>query len=75
MAEKRMFSKMIVDSDAFLEMPLSTQALYFHLEYLCGHLRIVQMVKKMKPFIKQEQYGLMFKNSETTIRPDYLGQK
>lgn len=31
MAEKRMFSKTIVDSDAFLEMPLSTQALYFHL--------------------------------------------
>lgn len=31
MAERRMFSKTIVDSDAFLEMPLSTQALYFHL--------------------------------------------
>lgn len=31
MAERRMFAKTIVDSDAFLEMPLSTQALYFHL--------------------------------------------
>ena len=31
MAEKRMFSKKIVSSDAFLEMPLSSQALYFHL--------------------------------------------
>ncbi len=31
MAEKRMFSKQIIDSDAFLCMPLSTQALYFHL--------------------------------------------
>ena len=31
MANKRMFSKQIIDSDAFLEMPLSTQALYFHL--------------------------------------------
>ena len=31
MAERRMFSKTIVDSDAFLDMPLSTQALYFHL--------------------------------------------
>ena len=31
MAEKRMFSKTIVDSDAFLDMPLSSQALYFHL--------------------------------------------
>lgn len=31
LADKRMFSKTIVDSDVFLEMPLSTQALYFHL--------------------------------------------
>lgn len=31
MAERRMFSKAIIDSDMFLEMPLSTQALYFHL--------------------------------------------
>lgn len=31
MAERRMFSKTIVDSDTFLDMPLSTQALYFHL--------------------------------------------
>ena len=31
MSEKRMFSKQITESDAFLEMPLSTQALYFHL--------------------------------------------
>lgn len=31
MSEKRMFSKQIVESDAFLDMPLSTQALYFHL--------------------------------------------
>jgi uncharacterized phage protein (TIGR02220 family) len=31
MSERRMFSMQIVDSDAFLDMPLSTQALYFHL--------------------------------------------
>lgn len=31
MAERRMFAKTIVDSDAFLDMPLSAQALYFHL--------------------------------------------
>ena len=31
MADKRMFSKTIIDSDAFLDMPLSTQTLYFHL--------------------------------------------
>lgn len=31
MAERRMFAKTIIDSDAFLAMPLSSQALYFHL--------------------------------------------
>ena len=31
MAERRMFAKTITESDAFLDMPLSTQALYFHL--------------------------------------------
>ena len=30
MAERRMFAKSIIDSDAFLELPLSSQALYFH---------------------------------------------
>ena len=31
MANKRMFTLKVVDSDVFLEMPLSTQCLYFHL--------------------------------------------
>lgn len=31
MAERRMFTLQIVDSDAFQDMPLSAQALYFHL--------------------------------------------
>ena len=31
MAERRMFAKTVIDSDAFLDMPLSTQSLYFHL--------------------------------------------
>lgn len=31
MPEKRMFTKKITESDAFLDMPLSTQCLYFHL--------------------------------------------
>lgn len=30
-AERRMFSKTIIDSDLFLDMPQSTQLLYFHL--------------------------------------------
>lgn len=31
MAERRMFSKKVTDSDTFIEMPSATQALYFHL--------------------------------------------
>lgn len=31
MAERRMFTKKITESDAFLDMPLSSQCLYFHL--------------------------------------------
>lgn len=31
MAKRRMFSQQITDSDSFMEMPLSAQALYFHL--------------------------------------------
>jgi hypothetical protein len=31
MASKRMINLSVIDTDAFLEMPLSTQALYFHL--------------------------------------------
>ena len=31
MAEKRMFTQKIVESDDFLEMPFSTRCLYFHL--------------------------------------------
>ena len=31
MANRRMFAKTIIDSDAFIDMPASSQALYFHL--------------------------------------------
>lgn len=31
MAERRMFAKSIIDSDAFMDMPISSQCLYFHL--------------------------------------------
>ena len=31
MAEKRMYSKKITDGDDFIQMPASSQALYFHL--------------------------------------------
>ena len=50
MSERRMFAKTIVDSDAFLEMPLSTQALYFHLSMRAdddGFLNNPRKIQKM----------------------------
>lgn len=50
MADKRMFSQQIVDSDAFLDMPLSTQALYFHLSMHAdddGFLNNAKKIQKM----------------------------
>ena len=31
MANRRMFSRYVVDTDAFIDMPVTAQALYFHL--------------------------------------------
>lgn len=50
MAERRMFAKTIIDSDAFTEMPLSTQALYFHLSMRAdddGFLNCAQKILRM----------------------------
>jgi len=48
MAEKRMFTMQIVDSDAFLDMPLSTQALYFHLNMRADDDGFVNNPKKIQ---------------------------
>ena len=51
MADKRMFSKTIVDSDAFLDMPLSTQALYFHFGMRADDDGFVNGPKKIQKMI------------------------
>ena len=51
MAERRMFTKKIVDSDAFLDMPLSTQALYFHLSMRADDEGFVNNPKKIQRMI------------------------
>lgn len=48
MAEKRMFSKAIIDSDAFLDMPMSTQCLYFHLAMRADDDGFVNNPKKIQ---------------------------
>ena len=47
MAERRMFTKKIIDSDAFLDMPLTTQALYFHLNMRADDDGFVNNPKKI----------------------------
>lgn len=51
MANKRMFNIKIVDSDAFLDMPLSTQALYFHLNMRADDDGFVGNPKRIKNLI------------------------
>lgn len=51
MAEKRMFTKKIVDSDAFLDMPLSTQCLYFHLNMRADDDGFVNNPKKIQRMV------------------------
>ena len=51
MAERRMFSKTIIDSDVFLDMPLSTQALYFHLAMRADDEGFVNNPKKVQRMV------------------------
>ena len=51
MAERRMFAKTIIYSDAFLDMPLSTQALYFHLAMRADDEGFVNNPKKIQRMI------------------------
>lgn len=59
MAERRMFAKSITESDAFLEMPLSTQALYLHLNmnadddgFVSSPKRITRMINASEDDLK-----------------------
>ena len=46
-----MFAKTIIDSDAFLDMPLSTQALYFHLSMRADDDGFINNAKKIQRMI------------------------
>ena len=51
MAERRMFAKKITESDAFLEMPMSAQCLYFHLNMAADDDGFVNAPKKIMRMI------------------------
>lgn len=51
MAERRMFAKTIIDSDAFLDMPMSTQCLYFHLSMRADDDGFINAPKKIQRIV------------------------
>lgn len=51
MAERRMFSKTVIDSDTFLDMPPTTQNLYFHLSMRADDDGLVNNPKKIQRMV------------------------
>ena len=78
MAEKRMFSVSVIDSDLFLDMPLSTQALYFHLAmradddgFVNNPKKIIRMVNASEDDIKLlilKSFVISFESGVIVIR-------
>jgi len=65
LAERRMFAKTIIDSDAFLEMPASTQMLYFHLSMRAddeGFINNPKRIMRMVGASEDDFKVLMMKN-------------
>ena len=65
MAERRMFAKTIIDSDAFLDMPLSTQALYFHLSMRADDEGFINNPKKIVRMIGASEDDLFLQESSS----------
>ena len=78
MADRRMFSKTIIDSDDFLNMPLSTQCLYFHLAMRADDEGFLNNPKKIQRMIGateddfrvlfSKQYVIPFESGIVVIR-------
>ena len=62
MAERRMFAKTIIDSDAFLEMPTTSQLLYFHLSMRADYDGFVNKPKSLMRMVgcKDDDLKLLF---------------
>ena len=67
-----MFSMRVIDSDAFLEMPLSTQALYFHLSMRADDDGFLNNAKRIMNMIKanQNDYDLLLAKAFIIQFPD-----
>ena len=78
MAEKRMLSKKVLDTDAFLDMPLSAQALYFHLAINADDEGFIGNPKRIRDYIGageddlalliEKRFVILFKSGVVVIR-------
>ena len=73
MAERRMFAKTIIDSDAFLDMPLSTQALYFHLSMRADDDGFINNSKKIQRMIGASDDDLKLLMAKSFLIPFQSG--
>lgn len=69
MAERRMFAKTIIDSDAFLDMPLSSQSLYFHLSMRADDDGFINNPKKIQRMIGASEDDLKLLIAKRFIIP------
>lgn len=69
MAERRMFAKTIIDSDAFLDMPLSTQSLYFHLSMRADDDGFINNPRKIQRMIGASEDDLKLLIAKNFIIP------
>lgn len=69
MAERRMFAKTIIDSDAFLDMPLSTQSLYFHLSMRADDDGFINNPKKIQRMVGGSEDDLKLLIAKSFIIP------
>ena len=78
MAQKRMFSRQITESDAFLDLPLSAQCLYFHLSlsaddegFISSGKRIVRAIGAAEQDLNQlVDSGFLFYFPEANVYVD-----
>lgn len=73
MAERRMFAKTIIDSDAFLDMPLSSQALYFHLSMRADDDGFINNPKKIQRVIGASEDDLKVLMAKNFLIPFETG--
>lgn len=81
MAQRRMFSKKVTDTDVFLDMPLSAQALYFHLNMHAdddGFIGNINTIKRMvgasqddEKLLIAKQLLIPFENSGVVVIRDW----